>query len=194
MLNIKDYLNQEDIFSVMDKYNVFNIKLHEKKVTYYTMNLFDLMKDKYNLSTEERNILEYSALLHDIGYFINREKHYKHTNYIILKEPLFNKLPEEILLLLAIISSSHGKWLNKNIYLYSNKLGILKLISLLRIGDALDYTHNLNIHLNNMKIKKNGNLSIKVTGFGSKYIVEKVKKKSDLFFNAYGIKVRIKSA
>lgn len=193
MLNIHSYLSEAELFTIIEKYNVHNIASHEKKVASYALELFDFIKEDCNFSTEERNFLKYSALLHDIGYFINKEEHHKHTKYILLKEPMLDKLPIKLRFLLAAVASSHGKAIDESIELCSNelKLKLLQLIALLRIADALDHTHNLNISLEGIKIK-NETLKIKITGKGSEYILKKLKKKSNLFSEVYGISVSVK--
>ena len=93
MLNIVNYLNENELLKVLDKYNVFDIASHEKKVSIYALRLLDSLSPYYQFKDEERNILYYSALVHDIGYFINKENHHQHTKYIILREPLLcNKI------------------------------------------------------------------------------------------------------
>ena len=193
MLNVHRYLSEAEVFKIIEKYNVHNVVLHQKKVAFYAMELFDFMNQDCEFSIEERNFLKYSALLHDIGYFIDKEKHHKHTKYIILKEPILNKIPIDTRCLLALVASSHGKSIDESIELCSNelKLKLLKLIALLRISDALDHTHNLNISLEGIKVK-NKTLKIKITGQGSEYVLKKLKKKSDLFSKVYGILISVK--
>ncbi|KZL90351.1 HD domain-containing protein [Clostridium magnum] len=193
MLNVHSYLSENEVLKIIEKYNVHNILLHEKKVASYAVELFDFINQDYKFSTEDRDFLKYSALLHDIGYFIHKEKHHKHTKYIILKEPILNKLPAETRVLLAAAASSHGKSIDKSIELCSNELKVklLKLIALLRMADALDHTHNLNVSLEGIKVK-NETFKIKISGQGSQYVLKKLKKKSDLFSKVYGMPVSVK--
>lgn len=121
--------------------------------------------------------MKYSALLHDIGYFIHKEKHHEHIKYIILKEPILDKLPYETRFFLAAVASSHEKSIDKAIELCPNqlKLRLLKLVALPRIADALHHTHNLNISLEGIKVKDE-TLKIKIAGQGSEFILKKFKK------------------
>ncbi|MCH5138824.1 HD domain-containing protein [Clostridiaceae bacterium UIB06] len=191
MINIHSYLSENEVLEIIEKYNVHNIVSHEKKVAFYAVALLDFLEQDYGFSMEDRVFLKYSAFLHDIGYFIQKEKHHKHTKYIILKEPILDKLPDETRFLLAAVASSHGSYIDKSIEFYPNKLKLLKLIALLRIADGLDHTHNLNISLEGIKVK-NETFKIKIAGQGSEYILKKLKKKSSLFSEVYGMDVAVK--
>lgn len=193
MLNVHSYLSENEVLKIIEKYNVNNIVFHEKKVSYYVLVLFDLMNQDCELLKEDRNFLKYSALLHDVGYFIQKRKHHKYTKNIILVEPALDRLPYKMRVLLAAVASSHGKYMDKSIEFCPNelKLRLLKLIALLRIADALDHTHKLNISLEKIKLE-NKALKIKIAGQGSGHILEKLNKKSSLFSKVYKMPVYIK--
>jgi len=192
MLNIANYLNNRELFKILDNYNVFDIATHGKKVSSCALRLFDSLNPYYEFKDEERNLLYYSAILHDIGYFINKENHHQHTKYIILKEPLLNNVPSVLRENLALIASGHGKHIDDCIqfYLYKDKITILKLISLLRIADALDHKHNLHVTLKNVEMK-NATLNIQVKGKASDIILKKLKKRSSLFSKIYNIPINM---
>ncbi|MBU3161458.1 HD domain-containing protein [Clostridium frigoris] len=190
MHNITDYLNDIKIFRVLDKYNVSDIISHEKKVSRYALQIFDSLYPYYKFEYEERTLLYYSALLHDIGYFINKDNHKQHTKYIILKEPLLDNIPDVLRKILALIASSHGKSIDTSIDFYplKEKTIILKLISILRIADALDHKHILHISLENVKLSNNS-LNIEIKGESSNLILKKLKKRSSLFSKIYNIPI-----
>lgn len=192
MLNIANYLTCEQLFKVIDKYNLFDIKAHEKKVSNCALRIYDSINPFNELKVEERNLLYYSSVLHDIGYFINRENHHQHTRYIILKEPLFDNIPKNLRNSLAIIASGHGKYIDDCIYSYSykEKVTLLKLISLLKIADSIDHKHNLHVSLEKVEMK-NGILIIKIKGEYCALIIKKIKKKSSLFTGIYHIPVYV---
>ena len=50
----------------------------------------------HNLSPGDRELIDYAALLHDIGWHISREGHHKHSQYLILNGGLKNFTAEEI--------------------------------------------------------------------------------------------------
>ena len=47
------------------------------------MRLFDQLQSLHGLNSRQRELIEYAALLHDIGWHIGREKHHKHSMYLI---------------------------------------------------------------------------------------------------------------
>jgi len=190
MLNISNYLNYEELLKVLDKYNVYDIDAHAKKVANCALRLLDSLSPHYEFNNEEKNLLHYSAILHDIGYFINKENHHQHTKYIILREPLLDIVPKDLRDSLSIIASGHGKYIDNSIYLYSykDKVNVLKLISLLRIADALDHKHNLNVSLESVEIKNN-TLKIQIMGEASSLILKKIKKRSSLFSEIYNMPI-----
>ena len=192
MLNISNYLNNEELLKVLDKYNAFDIKSHAKKVSNCALLLFDSLSPYYEFNNAEKNLLHYSSILHDIGYFINKKNHHEHTKYIILKEPLLDIVPTVLRDSLAIIASSHGKHIDNSIYLYSykEKITILKLISLLRIADALDHKHYLGVSVEKVEIK-NHTLNIQIKGEASNIILKSIRKKSPLFSKIYNISIYI---
>ncbi|MGH4118176.1 HD domain-containing protein [Clostridium sp.] len=188
MQNIATYLNERELLKISDKYNVFDIATHEKKLSIYALRLLDSMTPYYEFKNEERNLLYYSALLHDIGYFINKEKHHKHTKYIILKDPSLDKVPSSLRYSLALIASGHGKSIYDNLdsFPYEEKDTVLKLVSILRIADALDHKHNLGVSLEQVEII-NHVLNIRIKGQSSNQILKNTKKKSLLFSKVYNI-------
>lgn len=192
MLNIINYLNEEELRKVVDKYNVLDIKAHEVKVASYALRLLDSLNPYYEFKDEERNLLRYSALIHDIGYFINKQNHQKHTKYIILKDPLLDNVPSGLRDNLAFIASGHGKSIDDALDFYPNveKAALLKLISLLRVADALDHSHKLNVLIERVEMK-NHILNIQIRGEACNIILKKVKKKSYLFSQIYNIPIYV---
>jgi len=193
MLNIVNYLNESELLTVLDKYNVFDIKSHGVKVSIYALYLLDSLNPYYEFKDEERNLLYYSALLHDIGYFINKQNHHLHTKYIILKEPLLDNLPNDLRDNLAFIASAHGKSIDHilDFYTHKEKDTVLKLLSILRIADALDHKHNLDVSLEKIEIK-NYTLNIHIKGEASTIILKNIKKKSSLFSKIYNLPICVK--
>ena len=192
MHNISTYLSERELLKILDKYNVFDIAAHEKKVSIYALRLLDSMKPHYEFKNEERNLLYYSALLHDIGYYINKEKHHKHTKYIILKDPSLDNVPNDLRDSLALIASGHGNSIYDNLdsFPYEQKFTVLKLVSILRIADALDHNHNLGVSLRKIEIK-NHILNIQIAGRECKIIEKNIIKKSSLFSEIFNIPVYV---
>jgi exopolyphosphatase / guanosine-5'-triphosphate,3'-diphosphate pyrophosphatase len=57
---------------------------HAEQVARLCVRLFDLLRPLHGLGREDRELIEYGALLHDLGASIGRAKHHKHSMYLIL--------------------------------------------------------------------------------------------------------------
>src|SRR2546430_6818703 len=57
---------------------------HCEQVANLATSVFDALRDAYALPAGGRDILRAAALLHDIGYLINHEKHHKHAYHLIM--------------------------------------------------------------------------------------------------------------
>ncbi|MEO6435365.1 MAG: Ppx/GppA phosphatase family protein, partial [Tepidisphaeraceae bacterium] len=71
-------------------------KSHSEQVARLTLRLFDDTRALHGFGTPERELIEYGALLHDIGWHIGRTGHHKHSAYLIRNGDLKNFTPLEI--------------------------------------------------------------------------------------------------
>ncbi len=69
---------------------------HHDHVARLCLRLFDQLKQRLGLGDESRELLEYAALLHDVGHIVDRENHYQHSYYMIVNGELFGFTREEI--------------------------------------------------------------------------------------------------
>ena len=120
---------------------------HHEQVARLCTDLFDQTAGLHGLGTEERELIEFGALLHDIGLHIAREGHHKHSQYLILNGNLKNFAPEEVRTI-ANIARYHRKAKPDPDahpeYAALSKRG-RRLVNigaaLLRIADGLDRSH-----------------------------------------------------
>lgn len=191
---IESYLSKSEQISILNKYNVRNIALHQQKVAYYSLKLFDYLNKYYTFTKEHRDILYYSALFHDIGYFISKKSHHEHTRNLILTEPMLYKIPDDIKIIISFVASGHGKSIDFRMKIYSHKvkLKLLQLIALLRIADALDHTHKLKISLKKIRLR-NKILTLSVSGKNVDKITNKFNRKSLLFKKVFNMHIELES-
>ncbi len=127
------------------------------------MKLFDELALLHGMGAAERELIEYGALLHDIGFHIGREKHHKHSMYLILNGDLKNFSDEEIKVV-ANIARYHRKAPPKASHdayaTLSNRMRRIVDVgaALLRLSDGLDRSHNsviqdLRCKIENRKVK-----------------------------------------
>src|SRR5438552_8325010 len=119
---------------------------HANTVAKLAVQIFDQTKIFHELDDEARLILEVSALLHDIGHYINVYNHHKHTFYLIQSQPLVGlTLPQ--MNLVANVARYHRKSAPKMQRLPyqalspKKRLTVSKLAAILRLADALDHEH-----------------------------------------------------
>src|SRR4029079_8991677 len=68
---------------------------HAQHVARLAIALFDQTRAMHALTDHERELLEYSAILHDIGVHISYERHHKHSYYLIRNGQLRGFEPDE---------------------------------------------------------------------------------------------------
>jgi len=69
---------------------------HARQVGRIALQLFDQSRARHGLGAREREWLEFSAILHDIGMHIGYEGHHKHSQYLIRHGDLRGFEPEEV--------------------------------------------------------------------------------------------------
>lgn len=122
------------------------VESHAQQTALLALQLFDELRPLHGFGQEERELLHYAALLHDIGHFVARSGHHKHGQYILMNAPLQGFTSNEMLLLSNLVRY-HRKSLPSKEHFHFNLLPkndkerILKLAALLRIADSLDRGH-----------------------------------------------------
>ena len=108
--------------------------------------LFDALRDGYALPPQGREILRAAALLHDIGYLINHERHHKHAYHLIMHGDLRGFSTREVELI-ANVARYHRRALPKKSHPNFARLDkgerrlVRRLAGILRVADGLDRAH-----------------------------------------------------
>ena len=182
----KILMNQSEIF---EKYCLD--KEHALEVEKYSVMLFEALNGIiFDFSKKEKAYLCSAAKLHDIGYYIEKKSHHKHTMDLILQEGL-EGFDEEETLIVANIARYHRNSLPDEVEhefyakLTDNSKDLVnKLASLLRIADGLDKPHkNLILRIRTEKTNDCLNLFIKTIGF--KPSLKAAEHKKDLFESTF---------
>lgn len=123
---------------------------HSRHVTRSALILFDALRDELSLDDNDRELLEYAALMHDIGYYISHRKHHKHSLYLIRHADLRGFKEEEIEVM-ANVARYHRRSTPKKRHKRYRKLTkplrekVRKLSGILRIADGMDRSHYQNV-------------------------------------------------
>ncbi len=81
---------------------------HCSQVTALALSLFDQTRALHGLGPAERDLLEWAALLHDVGYAVAQSSHHKHSLYLIRNADLEGFSPRE-LAVVANVARYHRK-------------------------------------------------------------------------------------
>jgi exopolyphosphatase/guanosine-5'-triphosphate,3'-diphosphate pyrophosphatase len=123
---------------------------HARHVAGLAVSLFDQTRPRHGLGERERALLEYAALLHDIGHHIAYPGHHKHTYYLIKNAGLRGFDPLEVELL-ANVARYHRRGHPRRRHPEFGALPkegrrvVRVLAGLLRVADALDRSHRQTI-------------------------------------------------
>lgn len=182
------------IENILEQYKI-NID-HALQVKSYAMMLYEAVKN-FDKEFEEKDqeYLKAAALLHDIGYFIDKKSHHKHS-LAMIKEmdiPEFDKYEK---LIIGNIARYHRSALpseEKHIeYAELQKIDrvkVSKLAGMLRIADGLDKPHkNLIIGISAENVDNIIIFHLKTMGFIPK--LEMAVEKSDLLKQIYNKDVK----
>lgn len=140
---------------------------HSRHVAKLSLQIFDAFKEDLSLTDLDRELLEYAAWMHDIGYYISHRKHHKHALYIIRNSDLLGFKEDEIEVM-ANIARYHRRSTPKNRHphfksmISENKERVEKLAGILRVADGLDRSHYQNVR--GMDIMKDeGSITIQIS-------------------------------
>jgi exopolyphosphatase/guanosine-5'-triphosphate,3'-diphosphate pyrophosphatase len=119
---------------------------HGEQVARLCVRLFDQLRPLHGLGRTDRELIEYAAVLHDVGRLIGREKHHKHSAYLIRNGDLehFRKSEIEVI---ALIARYHRKSAPSKRHRRFRKLSrqwrhVVEVgAALLRVADGLDRTN-----------------------------------------------------
>ncbi len=143
---------------------------HAEQVARLTGLLFDQLKPQHKLGVKPRELIEYGALLHDIGWHIHKSGHHKHSQYLILHGDLRGFSTEETAAIACIARYHRKSTPNDDHEIYADLSSEMKKTvrigsALLRIADGMDRSHCRVI--TGLKVKaRNKRLEVLIEGRG----------------------------
>lgn len=169
---------------------------HARNVAELALALFDGTRRKHGLGDGERALLEYAALLHDIGHHISYVGHHKHTYYLIKNGDLRGFSPEEVEVL-ANVARYHRRGHPRRRHdgfatlPRGSRRTVEVLAGHLRLADALDRSHRQIVH--GLKVSGRGNalrVHCEVAGDPSLELWA-VPRRAELLESTLGVTVRV---
>jgi exopolyphosphatase/guanosine-5'-triphosphate,3'-diphosphate pyrophosphatase len=140
-------------------------RAHTQHVSQLALNLFYQLHDLHQLPEKYASVLHAAATLHDIGLFVAYPKHHKHSYYLI-KSSGMNSFSKIDLDLIANVARYHRKAHPSQKHLAFSQLNadqqqiVRKLSAILRVADALDFTHDQTVEAATCAHKKSRHLVI----------------------------------
>jgi len=119
---------------------------HARNVRSLALALFDAIGPRLGCSSDDRRLLADAALLHDVGYHINYDRHHKHSYHLILHAELLGMSPTDQVIVANVARYHRGapprkKQRNFGPLEPELRRRIKRLAALLRVADGLDRGH-----------------------------------------------------
>jgi exopolyphosphatase / guanosine-5'-triphosphate,3'-diphosphate pyrophosphatase len=166
---------------------------HGRHVADLALKLFDSIRSRHRLGRRERELLEFAALLHDVGLYVNHSKHHRHSHYLITHGELRGFTPEEIAVIAAIARFHKGappKSSHEELTELSPEARrlVIQLTAILRVADSFDRSHHGVVR--DLRIaRRNGRLTIRLDTAGRDAALELwgAERKSDLWEKSFDV-------
>jgi exopolyphosphatase / guanosine-5'-triphosphate,3'-diphosphate pyrophosphatase len=116
---------------------------HTTHVAHLALRLFDQTFDLHQLGERDREMLEFAALLHDVGQHVSRKGHHRHAAYLVENGELRGFEPAEVAFLATLVrhhrrgdpKTSEARF---GALSPDDRTRLRKLAALLRVADGLD--------------------------------------------------------
>jgi exopolyphosphatase/guanosine-5'-triphosphate,3'-diphosphate pyrophosphatase len=191
---------QEDFFSqifasavnIGRKYHID--EPHCRHVASLCMAMFDALIREHGMNRRERMILEVAAMVHEIGMFIRASSHNLHGQYIIANSEIFGLRREELDIIGNVVRYHRGDPPSPRDIDYialqrEERILVLKMVSILRVADALDRGHSQQVKLKNIE-KKTETLVLQTEGILDLSLeLMGLEEKGTLFQEVFGYKI-----
>lgn len=118
-------------------------RAHATHVARLALRIFDQTQDLHRFRTGERELLEYAALLHEVGMHVSYQDHQKHSYYLISHAGLRGFTTDQVAVVANVAryyrkatpSDEHDNFVQLS---PAQRDVVTKLASILRIADGLD--------------------------------------------------------
>lgn len=123
---------------------------HGEQVAKLATQIFDVTQPLHRGSVDDRKLLEFGALLHDIGHFIDGKDHHRHGQYLIRHSRMPGFTAPEVNVLGNLVRYHRGGRPKARDADYqslpqADRDRVRRLASMLRLADAFDRGHDQNV-------------------------------------------------
>jgi exopolyphosphatase/guanosine-5'-triphosphate,3'-diphosphate pyrophosphatase len=169
---------------------------HCRHVAKICMSLFDALVREHGMNRRQRMLLETAAMVHEIGMFIRASGHNLHGQYIIANSEIFGLKRDELDIIGNVIRYHRGEPPSPRDIDYialqrEERILVLKMVSILRVADALDRGHSQQVKLSSVE-KKNETLVLRTDGVRDLSLeLLGLDEKGGLFQDVFGYKIMV---
>ncbi len=169
---------------------------HVARVRRIAQRLFDALRPLHQLGDRERDLLDASATLHDIGMTVDYHRHHKHGAYLALSQPLpgFDHREQALISLLVRYHRKGNPGLGalQSLMLPGDKKRLRQLAACLRLAEQLERARTGRIH--DISVQLDGEtVELRAHSTGPAVIeVWEARKHADLFRSAFGRSLEIR--
>lgn len=134
-------VRRSSVMALVDRSDIE--RTHASHVARLALRIFDQTQELHHLRTGERELLEYAALLHEVGMHVSFQDHQKHSYYLISHAGLRGFTSDQVAMTANVARyyrKAPPKPADENFaQLSASQQDVVrKLVSILRIADALD--------------------------------------------------------
>lgn len=153
--------------------------------------LLDQLAEPLGIDPADRELIEAAAMLANVGYLINFDKHHKHSYHLILNSELIGFERRDLLLLANVARYHRGSAPKKKHQGYADlseedQGRVSKMAALLRLALALDRTHQQQIEdLRCRVLKDRVEVTVKASG-DAEVDLWAARRKVELFERVFG--------
>ena len=119
---------------------------HSQHVQRLALQLFDAIGPRLGCDPSDRRVLADAALLHDVGYHINYDRHHKHSFHLIVHAELLGISPEDQVVVAHVARYHRGAPPKRSHREFGaldrdTRRRIRRLAAILRVADGFDRGH-----------------------------------------------------
>lgn len=140
-------LRMRSVLQLLQKFQPEESHLrHARHVARLSLALFDGLRTRHKLNDAARDLLHFSALLHDVGAVVGYDRHAEHSSYVIRNGSLRGLSADEVEMI-AMVAQYHGKARPRKRDREFRRLDrrqrptVEWLSAMLRIAEGLDRSH-----------------------------------------------------
>lgn len=139
---------RRSVLATMARYGVDDG--HARATAEFALQIFDATATIHGLSVDDRRLLEFGAMLHDVGHHIDGEEHHRHGQYLIRHTRMPGFTAPEIAVLGNIIRYHRGskpKLRHAEFAALSarDQQRVRVMSAMVRLADGLDRGHHHNV-------------------------------------------------